>query len=245
MAGYRGVPAFAEFACLLDDSQKEAVGAFWSPDRERWTVPTESTFRYIFSNLEPDALDEALRDWALHVGGGGLVTMDGKDVRGASKRLDHQRLITIAAVEHRSGIVLGQTQAPEKSNETSAVRNLSRQLDLSGRTVTLNAMHNQQETARILRNECGADYVMTAVKDNQPTIHDDLKAIDWSASDRRHETLEKGHGRIESRRCTVVDLGDPEWDGVCDLQGRRQAVRVERHTETVKTGEVPRKPATP
>ena len=74
-----------------------------------------------------------------------------------------------AAVEHRGGIVLGQTQAPEKSNETSAVRNLSRQLDLSGRTVTLDAMHKQQETARILRNECAADYVMTAVKDNRPT----------------------------------------------------------------------------
>ena len=84
MAGYRGVSAFAEFACLLDDSQKEAVGAFWSPGRERWTVPTESTFRYIFSNLKPDALDEALRDWALHVGGGGPVAMDGKDVRGAN-----------------------------------------------------------------------------------------------------------------------------------------------------------------
>ena len=131
----------------------------------------------------------------------------------------------------------GQTQAPEKSNETSAVRNLSRQLDLSGRTVTLDAMHNQQETARILRNECAADYVMTAVKDNRPTLHGDLRAIDWSASDRRHETLEKGDGRIGSRRCTVVELGDPEWDGVCDRQGRRQTVRVERHAETVKTGE--------
>ena len=238
MAGYRGVSAFAEFACLLDDEQKEAVGAFRSPSRECWTVPTESTFRYIFSNLEPDALDEALRSWAHHVGDGGPVAMDGKDVRGASKQIEDQRLMTIAAVEHHCGIVLGQTQAPEKSNEITAVRNLSRQLDLSGRTITLDALHNQQETARILRDECNADYVMTAVKDNQPTMHDDLKTIDWSESDRRHETLEKGHGRIESRRCTVVDLGDPEWNGACDLYGRRQAIRIERHTVTLKTGDV-------
>ena len=53
--------------------------------------------------------------------------------------------MTIAAVEHHSGIVLGQTQAPEKSNEITAVRNLSRQLDLSGRTITLDALHNQQK----------------------------------------------------------------------------------------------------
>ena len=82
MAGYRGVSAFAEFADLLDDGQREAVGAFWSPGRERWTVPTESTLRYIFSNLDPDALDEALRNWAHHVGDGGPVVMDGKDIRG-------------------------------------------------------------------------------------------------------------------------------------------------------------------
>ena len=96
-------------------------------------MPTESTFRYIFSNLQPDALDEALRNWALHVGDGGPVAMDGKDIRGASKQIEDQRLITVAALEHRTGIVLGQTQTPEKSNEIPAVRELSRQLDLSGR----------------------------------------------------------------------------------------------------------------
>ena len=74
--------------------------------------------------------------------------------------------MTVAAVKHRSGIVLGQTPTPKKSNEIFAVRNLSRQIDLSGRTVTLDAMHNQQETARIRRDECGADDVMTTVKDN-------------------------------------------------------------------------------
>ena len=86
MAGYRGVLAFAEFADLLDDGLREAVGAFWSYGRERWTVPTESTFRYIFSNLDPDALDEALRNWAHHVGDGGPVAMDGKDIRGPRSR---------------------------------------------------------------------------------------------------------------------------------------------------------------
>ena len=146
--------------------------------------------------------------------------------------------MTVAAVEHRSGIVLGQTSTPEKSNEIFVVRNLSRQLDLLGRTVTLDAMQNQQEMARILHDECGADDVMTAVKDNQPTMHDDLKAIDWDKSDRCHETLEKGHGRIESRRGTVVDLGHPEHDYTCDLYGRRQAIRIERRTETMKTGEI-------
>ena len=36
------------------------------------------------------------------------------------------------------------------------------------------ALHAQQETARCLLDECAADYLITAVKDNQPTMHDDL-----------------------------------------------------------------------
>ena len=245
MAGYRGVSAFAAFGCLLDGEQKEAVGAFWSPSRGRWTVPTESTFRYIFSNLQPDALDEALRNWALHVGGGGPVAMDGKDIRGASKQIEDQRLITVAALEHRTGIVPGQTQTPEKSNEIPAVRELSRKLDLSGRTVTLDALHNQQETARVLREECDADYVMTAVKDNQPTMLNDLKALDWSASNRCHETLEKGHGRIEHRRgahlsisATRIGMAPVISTGAARRSGSSAAPRPGRFAR------FPRKPAT-
>jgi len=54
--------ASAGFVLPLDDSQKKAVGAFWNPDREHWTAPRESTFRYILPNLDPDALDKAPRD---------------------------------------------------------------------------------------------------------------------------------------------------------------------------------------
>lgn len=86
---------------------------------------------------------------------------------------------------------------------------------------------------------------MTVVNNHQPTMHDDLEAIDWSESDRRHEMLEKGRGRIENRRCTVADLGDPEWDGACCLSGRRQAVRIERRTDALKTGEISEEPAMP
>ncbi len=147
----------------LDDAQKEAVGAFWSPARQRWTVPTESSFRHVFSNLPPDMLDKALRRWARCVGDGGPVAMDGKDVRGASRQLaGDERSMTVAALEHASGIVLGQTRIPAGTNEIAAVRNLARDLDLRGRTITVDAMHSYSETARILRDECGADHVMTA-----------------------------------------------------------------------------------
>ncbi|WP_067520232.1 hypothetical protein [Endozoicomonas ascidiicola] len=55
-----------------------------------------------------------------------------------------------------------------------------------------------------------ADYLL-AVKGNQPTLYDDIKLFlnDLTSRDTLpehvdyNETLEKGHGRIEIRRCWV------------------------------------------
>ena len=159
--------------------------------------------------------------------------MDGKDLCGASKQTEDGRRMMVAAVEHGTGLVLGQKEIDDKTNEIPVVRELSSGLDLAGRTVTLDAMHAQHDTARCLLDKCHADYVVTAIKDNQPTMLDDLRAIDWSTAP-WHETLDKAHGRIERRRCATVDLSNPAWDGCADLYGRRQAVRIER--ELVKAG---------
>ena len=61
-------------------------------------------------------------------------------------------------------------------------------------------------------------------------IEADRRAAPW------HETVGKEHGRIERRRCAAVDLTGPDWDGYADLHARRQAVRIEREREVVKTG---------
>ena len=49
-------------------------------------------------------------------------------------------------------------------------------------------MHAQHETARCLLGR-RADYVISAIKDNQETILEDLKAIDFSDAP-WHETVE-------------------------------------------------------
>ena len=161
--------------------------------------------------------------------------MDGKDLRGASKQTRDGRRMMVAAVEHKTGMVLGQVEVDSKSNEIPALRQLSQSLDLAGRIVTMDAMHAQHETARCLLGR-RADYVLSAVKDNQETILEDLKVIDFTDAP-SHETVDKGHGRIERRRCAVVDLSAAEWDGYAHLHGRRQAMRIERERQILKTGQ--------
>ena len=235
LAGYRGVTAFAQFAALLSQDQLKAVGAFWSPSRKCYTAPSITTFHKILAALPPETLDNAIGQWtAQQSTSHAPVALDGKDLRGASAQTENGRRMMVAAVEHDSGLVLGQVEVDSKSNEIPAVRALSSSLDLTGRIVTMDAMHAQQETARCLLGR-RADYVVSAIKDNQETILEDLKAIDFSDAP-WHETVDKGHGRIERRRCAVVDLSGAEWDGYANLHGRRQAVRIEREREILKTG---------
>ena len=89
-----------------------------------------------------------------------------------------------------------------KSNEIPAVCELAARLDVAGRVITVDAMHAQQKTARYLLG-CRADYVITAIKENQPTILDDLQAIDFGDAP-AHETIDKGH--IERRRCAAIAI---------------------------------------
>ena len=142
----------------------------------------------------------------------------------------------VAAVEQDSGLVLGQLEIASKTNEIPALRELAGGLDLAGRTVTADALHAQHETARCLLDSCGADYVITAIKDNQPTMLADLRDMDFSACP-TCETLDKEHGRIDLRRYWIKDLSDPQWDGYAGLYGRQQAIRIERERQLLKTGE--------
>ena len=125
------------------------------------------------------------------------------------------------------------------SNEIPAVRTLLSALDLTGRVVTLDAMHTQDETARCLVEHCGAHYVMTAVKDNRLDLLRDLAGLDWERPEVRageHRSADNGHGRLEKRSCRVFDL--TAHTDQARLPNRRVAFRIERERRIRKTGKV-------
>jgi predicted transposase YbfD/YdcC len=112
----------------------------------------------------------------------------------------------------------------EKSNEITALPTLLDMLELSGCIVTIDAMGCQKAIAQKILDK-GGDYVL-AVKDNQPTLHRKIKEM-FDDAERDHyadtshdiyERTEKGHGRIETRRCCVID--DPDY--LFYLQGPKE-----------------------
>jgi len=68
LAGCRGVTAFARFAALLPQEQLKAVGAFFSPSRQRCTAPPVTTLHNILADLPPDTLDNAIGRWTARAG---------------------------------------------------------------------------------------------------------------------------------------------------------------------------------
>ena len=179
------------------------------------TCPGHDTFTRVFQALDPVAFAEAFAMWTQGLGerlGREVVALDGKAARRAVDAGQNPRhLVSAWAVE--SGLVLGQLQVEDKSNEITAVPALLRQLELAGCIVTADALHCQRSIAREII-EADADHVL-ALKGNQGTAHDEVRAFLDDAILRKarglatHGTVEKGHGRIETRTCWQSD--DIAW----------------------------------
>ncbi len=104
-------------------------------------------------------------------------------------------------------------------------------LDITGKTITTDALLTQRKLADYLL-EHDAHYVFT-VKDNQPTLHADLRLIfEGRGQPDFREPPTLAHGRIEQRAIwTTTRLNDD-----LAFPGVGQAVVIERHTVAKKTG---------
>ena len=176
-------------------------------------IPSHDTFGRLFGLINPEEFEAAFRRWVGAIvpalGADAVVAIDGKTSRRSGK-VDATPLHLVSAFAAGAGLVLGQRATAEKSNEKTAIPELLATLALEGCIVTIDAMGTQANIARAIRNR-GADYVL-AVKDNQPTLADAMrdfftlfKASPNKTPHTQAETIEKDHGRLETRRCYAFD----------------------------------------
>ena len=111
--------------------------------------------------------------------------------------------------------MLAQTEVAAGSNEITAIPELLQLLELSGCIVSIDAIGCQKAIAQQI-TESDADYVL-ALKQNQPQLYEAVETMfrlerQNGFADLRLDscqTVEKDHGRIETRRCWVTS--DPEF----------------------------------
>lgn len=187
-------------------------------------IPSHDTFNRVFSALSPEAFLACFIRWTSAVFPslrGEIVAMDGKALRHARDEGATIPYIVSAWVSTR-GLTLGQVKVEDKSNEITALPELIDALALKGATVTIDAMGCQKGiAARIVDKD--AQYVL-ALKGNHATALEEIAAYFADAvapcaivtaqtlpPPRMDffQTLDKGHGRIETRRYWQTE--DMEW----------------------------------
>jgi predicted transposase YbfD/YdcC len=214
-------------------------------------IPAHDAFGRVFAALDPAAFEACFVAWvqaAVRTTAGQVVAIDGKTLRRSHDRTAGRGpLHLVSAWAAANHVVLGQVAVDEKSNEITAIPALLQVLALNGCIVTIDAMGCQKEIARAIRAR-EADYVL-ALKDNHPQLAADvaglfadaLGANEGGYAVGRHGTIEKGHGRIERRRCwTISDPAVIRWldpDGAWADLRTIAAVDGERRIEGTVTTE--------
>ena len=197
-------------------------------------IPSHNTFGRVFEMLDSQALERCLLNWSAALSedlAGEVVALDGKTLRRSlDRRAGQNPLHLVSAWAAESGLVLGQLATDTKSNEITAIPQLVQMLDLKGATVTIDALGCQKEIARQIV-EKQADYVL-AVKENQPKLYEDVPRILAEAQNpgdpvgcSYQETVDKGHGRIETRKVwSTATKGrlfqrrqDQDWPGLASV----------------------------
>lgn len=194
-------------------------------------IPSKNTFARVLAALEPEAFKAQFVLWvqSLQALFKGVIAIDGKTLcNSVDKNSEHSAIHMVSAFSTEMRLVLAQQKVFEKSNEITAIPKLLDLLDLKGQIVTIDAMGTQKAIAKQIIDK-GGDYIL-ALKGNQGTLNEDvrlflehelLKEKSIAIKD-VHEDFDKGHGRIESRRCVVSDKIDwliqkEQWLGLHTL----------------------------
>jgi len=205
-------------------------------------IPSHDTFRRVFILLDNIELKSLFVEWissAVSLSKGTLVNIDGKNLCGSKEPVKGKKALNVvSAWASSASVVLGQVRCQEKSNEITAIPELLKILDLQGCIVTIDAVGCQTEIVEEIV-EKGADYVIS-LKGNQGNLHQAIKNyLDWAERIKFKdilydycETLEKDHGRIETRRCWVTE--EIQWlEQKKDWKNLKSVVMVEAIREVM------------
>jgi predicted transposase YbfD/YdcC len=186
-------------------------------------IPSHDTINRVFSILNPKQFERLFIQWSNNLKGSGVleqvIAIDGKTVRGSKDSFHNTSPIHLVhAWSVENNMCLGQLKTATKSNEITAIPQILDLLDIKGCIITIDAMGTQKAIAeKIIEKEAG--YIL-AVKDNQKTLRQEVE----TACNRYRPLMdvsetEKGHGRIETRRCQVFEKGlivdsENSWAGL-------------------------------
>lgn len=207
-------------------------------------TPSHDTFSRVFRLIDPTQFEPVFARFAQAFGSalGEVVAVDGKALRGAflrGRRSNPLHTVSLWATDAR--LTLATRLAPGR-NEVQGVLEALALVDLTGSTVTADALHCRADVVQAIRNR-GGDFCIT-LKANQPGLAARAKALleagigSVATREPRETTADKPvHDRIEARFAVVVPAAD--LSDTCEIKGIVAVGRVtclrQTHAEAVPT----------
>lgn len=164
-------------------------------------IPSHDTFGNVFKRLNKDELAKHFSDWindnqSKHP----HIAIDGKFIQGGHG--DDNALQLVTAFASATKLVLAQVDVESKHNEISTLPDILKLIDISGSVITADAIYCQKDITKQFTDK-DAHYIL-ALKNNHKTLYDDVKLWLDTNFDGHNlpviETIDKDHGRLETRR---------------------------------------------
>lgn len=199
-------------------------------------VPSTDTFERVFSRIHPSDLEYCLRSYGksiLEDLSEKQIVIDGKKQCGASPRSrGNKGLYILNAWVSENRFCVAQEKVEDKSNEMTAIPEILSGIDITDAVVSMDAMGTQREIAELIVRSSG--HYFLAVKENQRSLHEDIMcAFRVKACTDFYEEIDAGHGRVETRRCSILPARDYLMEDTLDSwKNLSTIVKIESIRET-------------
>ena len=152
LSNMRGPVAAAEYAQALDQEELKLLGAWYNRTTGRYEPPTKSTIHRVVMATDAEALEEMQQRYATarvaapeEPGQQQALAADGKRIRGANRN-GTMRYETATLVEHTTGVPVASLNFHDQNGELAAVGALLEVVPISGKVITLDALHTTRDT---------------------------------------------------------------------------------------------------
>ena len=179
MAIMNGAKSFYSIKDFMEVNKKDLFKLF-KMRKNKKRIPSKETITRVFRSISYEQLSSIFYNWAsnrIPLKKGEVLSLDGKSIRGTLTNPNNsfQNFTSIVSVySHRKREILNLEKFKnKKGNEISVVRKLIKMLDLEGITFTLDSLHCQKKTIKLIK-ESGNNYVIQ-VKGNQKKLYETLK----------------------------------------------------------------------
>lgn len=160
---------------------------------------------------------------------------DGKELRGSIEKGDKRGEVSVQIVSHEDRAIVGQAfYNGTKESEKPCLQQLIQQTGVQSQQITADALHLCPAMTEPIE-QAGGTFVI-GLKDNQKELLEDM--IDHTeafAPKSEHETVDKGHGRLEIRQYACFDVKDEYFEERWDTTCFRSLIKVKRTRIVLKT----------